>query len=184
MITLVVAYNSNYVIGDASGKIPWHLPEDLKFFKKTTMGKPCIMGRTTWDSLPEQYKPLSGRKNIVVTRKPDVFFQFNTQHVFLTDNPIYFCSSVEKALENARTYHEEVCIIGGGEIYRYCLEHNLVDRVLASEIKGFHDVEGKTYFPKLNESDWTRSKIQDFADFSVYEYKCLNRQPPSVTVQT
>ena len=70
VITLVVAVASNGVIG-AAGTLPWHLPEDLKRFKALTLGKPTIMGRKTWDSLPR--KPLPGRTNIVITR--DVRFQ-------------------------------------------------------------------------------------------------------------
>jgi len=66
MITLIVAYNKNLVIGDDTGNIPWKIPEDLKFFKEYTMGKPCIMGRKTWDSIPSQFKPLKGRTNIIV----------------------------------------------------------------------------------------------------------------------
>src|SRR5437016_14657714 len=67
-IALVVAKAANGVIGDRS-RIPWRLPEDMRRFKQLTMGKPCIMGRTTWDSLPK--KPLPGRLNIVVTRNPN-----------------------------------------------------------------------------------------------------------------
>lgn len=184
MNTIVVAYNKNFAIGDSSGNIPWRIPEDLKFFKHTTMGKPCIMGRKTWDSIPPRFKPLVGRKNIVVTKKTDVFFQFNAEYVVANDNPIYFCSTIEKALERGYLESEEVCIVGGGEIYKYCLERNLVDRIVASEIKNYDTVDAKTYFPDLNNADWEKSLLREFDDFTVYEYKCIKQSQQLNTAQT
>lgn len=174
MITLVVAYNANFVIGDDSGGIPWHLPEDLKYFRQVTMGKPCIMGRKTWESIPSKFKPLPGRKNIIVTRKKDVFFQWNAEYVVACDNPILIYTTIEMALEKALALSDEVCVVGGGEIYRYCIDKGLADRVIASEIQGFLDVEGFAFFPNLKEMGWEKSKLQDFNDFSVFEYKCTN----------
>jgi dihydrofolate reductase len=67
---LIFARAANGVIG-ANGKLPWHLPEDMAHFKRTTLGSPVIMGRKTWDSLPPKFRPLPGRLNVVVTRQPD-----------------------------------------------------------------------------------------------------------------
>jgi|694.fasta_scaffold08426_14 dihydrofolate reductase len=173
MVTLVVAYNKNFVIGDSQGNIPWHLPEDLRFFKEVTMGKPCIMGRKTWESLPDRFKPLPGRKNIIVTRNNDSFFQHNTRYV-LCDNPIYIASTLELALAKAKKYSDDACVIGGGEIYKYCIDNNLVDRVLASEVHGYLDIQGKTYFPNLTELGWHGETYQMFETFTVVDYRCLN----------
>jgi dihydrofolate reductase len=172
MITLIVAYNKNFVIGDSTGNIPWHLPEDLKFFREATMGNPCIMGRKTWESIPSRFKPLPGRKNIIVTRNNASFFQHNTQYV-LCDNPIYIASTLELALAKAKKYSDDACVIGGGEIYKYCIDNNLADRVLASEVKGFLDVDGQTFFPDLIALGWESQPIKEFEDFAVVEYRCL-----------
>ena len=68
-VTLILARAANGVIG-ADGKMPWHLPADLRRFKQLTMGRPMIMGRKTWESLPEKFRPLPGRHNLVVSRNP------------------------------------------------------------------------------------------------------------------
>ena len=68
-LNLIYAQAANRVIG-RNNQLPWHLPEDLAHFKRTTLGQPVIMGRKTWDSLPERFRPLPGRHNIVVTRQP------------------------------------------------------------------------------------------------------------------
>jgi dihydrofolate reductase len=103
-ITLIVAVAENGVIG-AKGGLPWHLPEDLKRFKALTLGKPILMGRKTWESLPR--KPLPGRTNIVVTR--DSGFQ---------DAGAVVAHSIEDALVAAESEHpEEIMVIGGAAIF-------------------------------------------------------------------
>lgn len=178
MISLVVAYNSNQVIGDANGKMPWHIPDDLKYFKEITIGKPCIMGRKTWDSIPEKFKPLPGRTNLIVTRKQEAFIEKNL--VYLQgENPIIVCDSVEDAISKAQGINAEICVIGGGEIYRDCIEKGLADRVLASEIKGFEDITGTTFFPRLKYfQDWKPKVVKEFKDFVAVEYQCTNPKQP------
>lgn len=168
MNTIIVAYNEKGVIGNNMGKVPWHIPDDLKFFKETTKGGICIMGRKTWESLPSKYKPLSGRTNVIVTRT-EVTVPTH-RNVMYEPSRIYVCSCLEEALNLFILGDEEVFITGGGEIYRYALKKNLVDRVLASEIKNHLDVPGATTFPNLKELGWTGKVIKQFPDFDVVEY--------------
>ncbi len=134
MISLVVAVSKNGVIG-RDGGLPWHISSDLKRFKEITMGKPIIMGRKTWESLPK--KPLPGRHNIVLTKQ---------------------VKDLGEGAEIVRTIDEakalvagapEVCVIGGGEIYRQFLPH--AHRIYLTEVE--LEVEGDTYFPPLD-SGW------------------------------
>jgi dihydrofolate reductase len=137
IISLVVASSRNGVIGKDGG-LPWHISSDLKLFKQITMGKPVIMGRKTWDSLPR--KPLPGRRNIVISRKAD-----------LTVDGAEFVSGVDKALASACVDHPpEVAVIGGGEIYR--LFWPLANQIYLTEVD--LDVEGDTFFPKINSDEW------------------------------
>ena len=106
MIALVVAVADNGVIGDA-GSIPWRIPDDMKHFRAVTLGKPCIMGRKTWDSLPK--KPLPGRTNIVVTR----------DGAFAADGAVV-CRSLAEAFQKAQG-DEEIAVIGGAQIYAEAL---------------------------------------------------------------
>jgi dihydrofolate reductase len=114
-ITLILARAANGVIG-ADGKMPWHLPADLRRFKQLTMGRPMIMGRKTFDSLPAV---LEGRRHIVLTRDPD-----------WQDEGAEPVASVEEALKLANAPH--VMVIGGAEIYRLFLA--LADRIELTEV--------------------------------------------------
>lgn len=158
MITIIVAYNKNYAIGNEYGCIPWRIPEDMKYFKEITMGKPCVMGRKTWDSLPVRFKPLPGRTNIVISRS------------LKEDKNFLVFNSIEKSLEKALTISNEVCVIGGGEIYKYCIEKNIVDRVIASEIKNYLEINATTYFPNLEELGHSGILVKEFDQFLVKEY--------------
>jgi dihydrofolate reductase len=101
-VSLVWAQANGGVIG-RDNTIPWHVPEDMAYFKKVTQGHPVVMGRKTWDSLPAKFRPLPGRRNIVVTRQPD-----------------WMAEGAETASGLASALaltNEDVCIMGGGEIY-------------------------------------------------------------------
>lgn len=134
-INIIVAYNQKHVIGK-EGDMPWHLPADLAYFKKTTMGCPIVMGRKTRESLG---RPLPGRLNIAVTR--DTSYQADGTKI------VY---SLPDALAMARAAHDTVFVIGGGEIYRQSLA--FAHRVYATEIH--NDMEGDTHFPELDASEW------------------------------
>ncbi len=135
MISLVVATARNGVIGRAGG-LPWHISSDLKRFKAITMGKPVVMGRKTWESLPK--KPLAGRRNIVITRQAD--FKASGADVV---------ASAEAALSLCAA-EPEIAIIGGGEIYR--LFWPLADRLYLTEVD--IEIAGDTWFPHVAEADW------------------------------
>ena len=133
-IYLIAAVARNGVIG-ANGKLPWHLPEDLKHFKKLTLGHPVIMGRRTWESLG---KPLPGRENIVVSRKPG--FEAPGASV---------ASSVAGAV--ALCAGEPVAfVIGGAELYAAAL--SLADGLVLTEIDA--DYDGDTRFPDWDRKAW------------------------------
>ncbi len=135
MISFVVAVSRNGVIGREGG-LPWHISSDLKRFKEITMGKPVIMGRKTWESLPR--KPLPGRRNIVITRQQG----FSAEGAEVAASP-------GEALRLAGAV-PEVAVIGGGEVYG--LFWPLVDRLYLTEVD--LDVEGDTHFPVPDPSEW------------------------------
>ncbi|MEC7851219.1 MAG: dihydrofolate reductase [Bacteroidota bacterium] len=138
-ISLIVAVTKNMVIGK-DNKLAWHLPDDMNYFSNMTKGHSIIMGRKNWESIPEKYRPLPGRKNIVVTRNKG--FQ---------DNGATVVNSIEKAIEVSRASEdEEIFIIGGGEIYK--LGFKYVDKLYITEI--YAEVDGNTYFPEWNKKDW------------------------------
>jgi dihydrofolate reductase len=135
MISFVVAVSRNGVIGREGG-LPWHISSDLKRFKDITTGKPVIMGRKTWESLPR--KPLPGRRNIVITRQQG----FSAEGAEMAATP-------GDALRLAGNV-PEVAVIGGGEVYR--LFWPLVDRLYLTEVD--LDVEGDTHFPVPDPAEW------------------------------
>jgi dihydrofolate reductase len=143
-VSLVVAVSRNGVIG-RDGGLPWHISSDLKRFKAITMGKPVIMGRKTWESLPR--KPLPGRHNIVITRKSG--YQAHGADVV---------STAEAALTLASDV-EEVCIIGGGEIYDLFLPFATRIYLTAVEM----DVAGDTRFPELDPMQWQEVAREEVA---------------------
>lgn len=137
-ISLVVAMSENRVIGREGG-LPWRLSTDLKRFKAITMGKPVVMGRKTWDSIG---RPLPGRLNIVISRDP----AFSVPGVTTA-------ATLEEALELGRAEagpEGEICIIGGGEIFKATLP--LADRLYVTHVVA--DVEGDVYFPEIDGARW------------------------------
>jgi dihydrofolate reductase len=139
MISLIVARAKNGAIG-RDGDMPWDLPEDLAMFQRETRGGAVIMGRKTWDSLPEAYRPLKGRFNVVVTRSDIV-------------GPDAVVQSIEDAIAacQAKSY-TRIYGIGGAGIYKAMLP--LAHRLLITEVDlGVTDAD--TFFPALDEGDWT-----------------------------
>ena len=137
LIILVVAAAENGVIG-FKGRLPWQIQEDLKRFKALTLGKPCIMGRKTWQSLPRQ--PLPGRANIVVTRDPD----FCAPGAFIA-------SSFEHALEIAAQHNpQEIAVIGGEDIFAAALP--LAHRIELTEVSA--SPEGDAFMPRIDFTEW------------------------------
>ena len=131
-IGLVWAEAHGGVIG-AGGTMPWHVPEDLAHFKEVTDAAPVVMGRRTWESLPERFRPLPGRRNIVVTRSADWSAPGAER-----------AASLDEALATAAdAAPDRVWVIGGGELFRESIE--LADRLEVTELD--LDVEGDTFAP-------------------------------------
>ncbi|WP_174732931.1 dihydrofolate reductase [Mesobacillus harenae] len=135
MISLVWAMDENRAIGK-NNQLPWRLPEDLKFFKKVTMGHPIAMGRKTYTSIG---KPLPGRENIIITRDKSFLCEGCTV--------LY---SVNELREYAQQKGQEVFVIGGAEIFKEILPD--ADRLYLTKI--YHSFEGDTFFPELDLSGW------------------------------
>lgn len=160
--TILVAFDDKRAIGK-EGKLPWHIAEDLKLFKQTTMGHPIIMGSNTWNSLPK--KPLFGRSNIVITRDWKKFIAEKP------DENVYFINSPEQALSLARTLYGggiETFVIGGSQIYKAFLDAGLVDYIIVSKIPG--DYNGDVFFPELGD-EWECISEEARVNFTVQEYR-------------
>lgn len=153
---IVAAMAENRVIGK-NGDIPWHYPEDLKHFKELTMDHPVVMGRKTYFSLPEDYRPLPGRKNIVLTHsKPDV------------PDEVSVANSFEEAWNIAEeTGKDRVFIIGGASIYEQTLDE--ADKMILTHVH--KEYEGDTYFPEWNEDDWEEVERDDREELSFATYE-------------
>lgn len=152
-LALIVAHDPNLVIGK-DGELPWHYPEDLKYFKRTTMGHPVLMGRGVFESIDEQ--PLPGRENVVLSRSR------NYKEV-----PTF--SSIDEALEHLKN-NDIIFCIGGGEIYRQLLSR--ADKLYITEIH--ESYEGDTYFPEYRDeigSTWKEVKREDRPGLSFMVYK-------------
>lgn len=139
-VAIVVARSKNFVIG-RDGDLPWHLSSDLKNFKSITSGKPIIMGRKTFQSLP---RLLPNRTHIVISR--DIEYR--------PDGALLF-SNIQSAIAAAKSIAfdkelDEICIIGGGEIYKQAIEFSDVIYLTIVDC----EIDGDTYFPKLDENIW------------------------------
>ena len=148
-LSMIVAVAQNRVIG-RNNALPWYLPNDLKYFKQTTLGKPVIMGRKTYESIG---KPLPGRTNIVITRQEGY-----------QPEGVKVVSSVAAARDLAESVclidgQQEAMIMGGAEIYALCLPE--CDRLYLTEVHA--DVDGDAYFPEYDKSQWQEVAREDFA---------------------
>ena len=152
IISLIAAVGQNRVIG-SNGDLPWHLPDDMKFFKNTTMGHHVIMGRKNFESIPPAFRPFNGRTNIVVSRNIDL--QIDSVDVF---------NDLKQSIAFAEKNHEDECfIIGGGQIYNQALEEGLVDKMYITEINQSFD--GDVFFPQFDKTIWQEvNRIHHEAD--------------------
>lgn len=135
-VTLIAAVAENGVIGRGN-ELPWRIPEDLKFFKGATLGKPIIMGRNTWDSIG---RPLPQRTNIVMTKNDS----WSASGALVATN---LTAALELA---AATGAKEAMVIGGAQIYREALE--CASTILLTRVHGMP--EGDTMFPEISSDDW------------------------------
>lgn len=139
IISLIAALTKNHVIGK-NNNLPWHLPDDMKYFMQTTKGHHVVMGRKNYDSIPEKFRPLPNRTNIVLTRQKN-----------WTAEKCIVVNTIEAALDIANKNNEsELFIIGGAEIY--LLAFSFANRLYLTEIE--HELEGDTHFPAFEKSRW------------------------------
>jgi dihydrofolate reductase len=163
--TLIVAIGKNGEIGK-NNDLLWHLPADMRFFKETTQGGTVIMGRKNWDSIPEKFRPLANRENIILTRNNN--FSAQGAQVFTNwDDCIAHCKSISD---------KEIFIIGGAQVYDLALSAGDVDRMLITHVDAAFDAD--TFFPKWNKQEWEETVIQNYpADeknpfsFTIKEYR-------------
>jgi dihydrofolate reductase len=158
ILSMIVATAHNRIIGK-DNDMPWHLPADLQYFKKITLGKPIIMGRKTYESIG---RPLPGRRNIVISRDPNY-----------KANGIDSVTTVDAALALVQD-QDEIMVIGGGAIYKHCM--SAATRLYITHIDA--DIEGDTQFPKYDLKEWVKVSSEKRSadeknnydlDFCVYE---------------
>ncbi len=159
IVSIIVAVAKNGVIG-VGGDLPWHLSEDLKYFKAVTMGKPIVMGRKTFDSIG---RPLPGRRNIVISRNEKLHLE-GAEVVSSLSDAIALVGGVE-----------EVMIIGGAQIYAHALLQ--ADRVYLTEVD--MKPKGDAYFSAINPDDWqevSRRHVEAVGDGPAHDYVLLERR--------
>lgn len=151
---LIAAVSRNNVIG-FEDKVLWSSPEELKHFKKITIGSPVIMGRKTWEVIG---KPLPGRLNIVITRNTEYTTPFKDVVIF---------NSLKQAFDFCRSsIYEKIFIIGGGEIYSQSINES--DEIIISEMN--LDVIGNVYFPEIDGTLWVLDSSELNEDFTIHRY--------------
>ncbi|EAR61100.1 type 3 dihydrofolate reductase [Neptuniibacter caesariensis] len=148
-LAIIVAQAKNRVIG-INNKLPWHLPEDLRYFKQVTMGKPIIMGRNTYESIG---RPLPGRTNIVITRQNDY-----------APEGVRVVNSLEEAVELAESIAlingiDEAMVIGGAQIYEQALAS--AQRLYLTEVDA--EIDGDAWFPEFERQEWSEVGREDFS---------------------
>jgi dihydrofolate reductase len=165
IISLIAALTNNRVIGK-NNDLPWHLPDDMKYFMQTTKAHHVIMGRKNYQSIPDKFRPLPNRTNIVVTRQKD----FSAPGCLIVN-------SIAEGIELARTSGEkELFIIGGSEIYSQSMAY--ANQLYLTEIDT--RLDGDTYFPTFDKAEWQEISRQHHEadarhaypfDFVVYKKK-------------
>ena len=138
MITIIAAIGKNNELGK-DNQLLWHLPEDLKYFKKMTLEHPIIMGRKTYESIG---KPLPNRTNIVVSRKESWF-----------EEGILIVPSIKEAIKHAKKINEQIFIIGGGNIYEQTID--LADCLKITQVD--FQTKADAFFPKIDENIWQKT---------------------------
>ncbi|MBL1280835.1 MAG: dihydrofolate reductase [Fluviicola sp.] len=166
--TLIVAMDKARGIGK-NNDLMWHLPADMKFFKETTLGHIVLMGRKNFESIPEKYRPLVKRENVILTRNKSYSAEGCTIINSLGECNDLFSENDERTL----------FIIGGGEIYRLALEANTIDEMIITHVNENYDAD--TFFPPFELCDWkvetilTQEKDQRHkASFTVIKYTKLS----------
>jgi dihydrofolate reductase len=165
IISVIAAVAENGVIGK-EGTLPWNLPDDMKFFQRTTLNHHVICGRKNYESIPQRFRPLRDRVNIVVTR--DASYEAPGAIV---------CHSLDAALDIARAAEQkEVFIIGGGQLYAQAFEAKLVDRIYLTTVHA--KVDGDVLFPEIGKGwkkVWTEEHKADARHAYAFTFAVLQR---------
>jgi dihydrofolate reductase len=163
-VSLIVAMDSNRGIGK-NNDLMWHLPADMNFFKETTKNQIVVMGRKNYDSIPEKYRPLPNRLNVILTRNKD----------FKADNCLVFNTFDDCLTHFEQEKERKVFIIGGGEIYKMALDSNFLNEMFITYVDGVFDAD--TFFPEFDEQAWKSALIgaQEIDEkhafsFKIYQY--------------
>ena len=169
MFSLIVAIGKNNEIGK-NNQLLWHIPEDLKNFKKITTGKTVIMGRNTYKSIG---RALPNRTNIVLSRnflETDEKVKEDKKKYENETTKLEFYDDFQKVIEKYKDFPEEVFIIGGGEIYKKSLELGIITRIYMSHVD-FSDDEADTYFPEIDFEKWVTLTEENYDGwkFCIYE---------------
>lgn len=165
MISIIVAASTNMVIGK-DNQLPWHIPSDLKTFKSITEGKRIYMGRKCWESLPDKFRPLPNRENVVITRDKD----YKAKGAIVINDLNTLVQSLTSSVQNQK----ESLVIGGGEIYKEFFP--VAKKLYLTEI--INDVKGDTYLEGFNPEEWLpvyESSIYEENGFK-YRFKYFTRK--------
>lgn len=156
-LSLIVAYATNHAIGK-DNKLLWRQKADLQYFKKLTQGKPVLMGKNTYLSLPKAFRPLPNRLNVVISSR---------EPVEIAENLVWY-GSLDQALEDLKKKEAEIMIIGGAQIYKQAIEK--VDTIYATEIDAILDAD--TFFPEINPEIFEKISSEYFSkdDDNEYDY--------------
>ena len=159
MFSIIVAIGKNNEIGK-NNKLLWHIPEDLKKFKKITLGKTVVMGKNTYESIG---KPLPNRYNIVLTKNLKSFPNNCNEKLEICDN-------FSKIVEKYKNSDEEVFIIGGAQVYKKTLELKIIEKLYISHID-FSDNEADVYFPEIDYNVWKKVEEEKYSGWKFCIYK-------------
>ena len=153
---IIAAMDQEKAIGK-DGDIPWHYPEDMNHFKEKTTGYSVLMGRKTYESLPEDFRPLPDRENIVLTRSDPEF-----------NESVKVVNSLEEAYQSAE--NEKLFIAGGASVYKQTLDD--ADRMILTKIPETHD--GDTFFPDWKKENWDLESRRDEGELVFEEFTSKN----------
>ena len=157
-ISIIAAVGMNGAIGKDNNLL-WRLPDDMKFFRDTTLGHHVIMGRKNWESIPHNFRPLPERTNIVVSRDAEYVAEKAT-----------VVQSIEAALEIAHVNGEdEAFIIGGGEIYKMAMENNLASTMYITHVR--HSFEADVYFPPYDPDEYEFEILSEHQPDEKHDYE-------------
>ena len=154
MLSLIAAISENNCIGK-NNTLPWNIPEDMKHFKDITSGNVVLMGRNTWESIPEKFRPLPNRKNIVVTRKEN----------YVVPEGVELYSSIEEPLDKYKK--ENLFVIGGASIYKQTIDK--ADTLYITEVH--RQVDGDAFFPEIDKQVWQEKSREKHDGFDFVLYK-------------